>query len=55
MEASKSDHQDPNKKPPYSYVALIAMAIKDSTEGRLQVCYKYILSVCENHKKPYQI
>ncbi|XP_037795163.1 forkhead box protein D3-like isoform X1 [Penaeus monodon] len=32
---------DPNKKPPYSYVALIAMAIKESAERKLQLSEIY--------------
>nr|USJ75257.1 forkhead box L2 [Macrobrachium rosenbergii] len=32
---------DPNKKPPYSYVALIAMAIKESPDRKLQLSEIY--------------
>ena len=35
---------DPNTKPPYSYVAMIAMAIQNSKEGKLKLSqiYDYI-------------
>ena len=35
---------DPSVKPPYSYVAMIAMAIQNSKDGKLKLCeiYSYI-------------
>ena len=35
---------DPNTKPAYSYVAMIAMAIQNSKDGKLKLCqiYDYI-------------
>lgn len=37
----ESNDSDPNKKPPYSYVALIAMAIKESPDRKLQLSEIY--------------
>ena len=59
QESKLDPDKDPNVKPPYSYVALIAMSIKDSKEKKLTLSqiYQYIIDrfpFYEKNKKGWQ-
>ncbi|XP_060085026.1 forkhead box protein L2-like [Ylistrum balloti] len=59
LEDESNKYSDPDQKPPFSYVALIAMAIKESGDNRLTLSgiYQYIISkfpYYERNKKGWQ-